>query len=107
MKSGGPVLVLACAVWAAVFSAAALSAADSPSPRAEVTEALVTNQTGDSLSFVDLGQLKAVAEIKIGGKPAGIALSPDKALAYLTAPESKELVTVSAEKREIVRRLKV
>ena len=37
-------------------------------------EALTTNQPADSLSFVDLATMKAVAEIKIGGKPAGIAL---------------------------------
>ncbi len=59
-------------------------------------EALTTNQPADSLSFVDLATMKAVAEIKIGGKPAGIALSPDGAKAYVTAPDSKELVEVDA-----------
>ena len=67
-------------------------------------EALVTNQLSDSLSFVDLDTMKSVAEIKIGGKPAGIALSPDKATAYVTAPDGKELVEVDATSRTVKRR---
>jgi YVTN family beta-propeller protein len=70
-------------------------------------EALTTNQPADTLSFVDLSTMKAVAEIKIGGKPAGIALSPDKTKAYLTAPDSTELVEVDAVSRKVTRRLKL
>lgn len=70
-------------------------------------EALTTNQLADSLSFIDLSTMKAVAEIKIGGKPAGIALSPDKSKAYITAPDGQELVEVDAHKREVSRRLKL
>jgi YVTN family beta-propeller protein len=70
-------------------------------------EALTTNQPDDSLSFVDLTAMKEVARIKVGGKPAGIALSPDKSRAYITAPDSKELVEVDAVKRIVVRRLKL
>ena len=70
-------------------------------------EALTTNQPGDSLSFVDLATMKTVAEIKIGGKPAGIALSPDKTLAYITAPDSQELIEVDAAARTVKRRLKI
>ncbi len=70
-------------------------------------EALVTNQPGDSLSFVDLGTMKETARIAIGGKPAGIALSPDKRRAYVAAPDGREVIEVDAEKREILRRLKL
>ena len=52
-------------------------------------EAIVTNQPADSVSIVDLDTMKSVAEIKIGGKPAGIALSPDKATAYVTAQTAR------------------
>jgi YVTN family beta-propeller protein len=68
-------------------------------------EALTTNQPVDTLSFVDLATMKSVAELKIGGKPAGIALSPDRTKAYVTAPDSKELVEVDAVSRAITRRL--
>ncbi len=68
-------------------------------------EALTTNQPADSLSFVDSETMKSVAEIKIGGKPAGIALSPDRRIAYVTAPDGKELIEVDAVARSIKRRL--
>ncbi len=67
-------------------------------------EAFVTNQLGDSLSIVDIAAGKAVAEIKIGGKPAGIALSPDGSRAYLAAPEGKEVVVVDTAARAVVAR---
>ena len=82
----------------AAFCVLALSGAGSA---ARCSEALTTNQPADSLSFVDLATMKAVAEIKIGGKPAGIALSPDGAKAYVTAPDSKELVEVDAASRTV------
>ena len=70
-------------------------------------EAFVTNQGGDSLSVVDLTTLKSVAEIEIGGKPAGIALAPDRRTAYVTAPEGKEVVVVDAEARSVTARIAV
>ena len=76
-------------------------------PAAVCGEALITNQPADSLSIVDLATMKSVAEIKIGGKPAGIALSPDKATAYVTAPDGQELIEVDATQRVIRRRLKL
>src|SRR5690242_6681661 len=74
---------------------------------AAVTEAFVTNQNGDSLSIVGLADMKSQAEIHIGGKPAGIAMSPDGRFAYLTSPESKELVVVYAVARQVAKRFKV
>jgi YVTN family beta-propeller protein len=68
-------------------------------------EALTTNQPADTLSFVDLAAMKEVATVKIGGKPAGIALSPDKMKAYVTAPDSKELVEVDAVSHAVTRRV--
>ncbi len=70
-------------------------------------EALVTDQPADSLSFVDLEAMKETGRVQIGGKPAGIALSPDKSKAYITAPDGKELVEVDAVSRAIKRRLVV
>ena len=68
-------------------------------------EALITNQIADSLSFVDLDTMKSVAEIKIGGKPAGIVVLGDKRNVYVTAPDGHELIEVDAIKRVVTRRL--
>ena len=73
----------------------------------KVSEAFVTNQNGDSLTIVSLADMKPQAEIPIGGKPAGVAMSPDGRRAYLTSPDSKELVIVDAAAREVTARLKV
>ena len=65
------------------FSAAVVVVMALAVPRqSNAAEALITNQNGDSLSFLDLSEMKVSTEIKIGGKPAGIALSADKSKAY-------------------------
>ncbi len=61
----------------------------------------------DSLSIVDLATFKTVAEIKLSGKPAGIAMSPDKTVAYMTAPDGHELIEVDAVARAVKRRLTI
>lgn len=70
-------------------------------------EAVVTNQPADSVTIVDMSAMKAVAEIKLSGKPAGIALSPDKTLAYVTAPEGKSLFAIDLAARTVVQRLQM
>lgn len=70
-------------------------------------EAIVTNQPGDSLSVVDLKTMKTVAEIKLSGKPAGIALSPGKKIAYVTAPDGKALYAVDLDARTVTQRIQV
>ena len=71
------------------------------------SEAYVTNQTGDSLTVVDLATLKAVAEVKIGGKPAGIAVAPGAGRAYLSAPDGHDIVVVDTAQHTVVKRLPV
>ena len=91
--------------WAAlavsVIAASTTCAGDEPAPR----EAFITNQSGQSLSIVDLATFKVTDEIKIGGRPAGIALSSDGKLAFVTAPEGNELVIVDAITRQIIKRV--
>lgn len=70
-------------------------------------EAITTNQPADSLSFVDLDTMKTVGELKLSGKPAGVALSPDKTFAYVTAPDGKMLFEIDLKKRTISRTLEV
>jgi YVTN family beta-propeller protein len=69
--------------------------------------AYVTNQIGNSLSVVDLATEKQVAEIAIGGKPAGIALSPDGRIAYVAAPDGREVIAVDTTSRSVVKRAPV
>ena len=74
---------------------------------AHAEEAFVTNQNGDSLTVVDLGTLKAVATIPVGGKPAGIAVSRDGRRAFVTSPDSRTLAVIDTATRAIVRRIEV
>ncbi len=90
------------ALWALLAASTGFPAVAGPDH-----EAFITNQIGDSLSVVDLDEMKAVTEVIIGGRPAGIALSPDKAFAYLTAPESKELVVFDTTTRAVTKRIAV
>jgi len=73
---------------------------------ARAGEALITNQLDDSLTVVDTDTMKAIADLKLSGKPAGIALSGDKSRAYVTAPDGKELFEIDAVARTVVRKLK-
>lgn len=70
-------------------------------------EAIVTNQLSDSVSVVDTATMKTVGEIKLLGKPAGIALSPEKKIAFVTAPDGKILFEIDIEKRTVLRTLDV
>ena len=83
-----------------------LSAAD-----AVRTIAYTTNQNSESLSVVAVSDdgvpMRLLAEIKVPGKPAGIALSPDQNTIYVTAPEAKELVVIDAATRTVKKRVAV
>jgi YVTN family beta-propeller protein len=70
-------------------------------------EAIVTNQPGDSLSVVDTATMNVLATIALSGKPAGIALSPGKKIAYVTAPDGKTLFAVDLDNRVVTQRLQV
>lgn len=70
-------------------------------------EAFVTNQPGDSVTVVDLTTLSAVGEIKVPGRPAGVAVSPDKQWVYVTAPEGKALYVIDARKRTVLKRIEI
>ena len=71
--------------------------------------AYTTNQNSETVSIVGLGgrtaPMSVLAEIKVPGKPAGIALSPDRKTIYVTAPEAKELVVIDASSRKIRTRI--
>ncbi len=97
----------ACLVAAAVVAATAAGAGGEAGGRKGRQPGLRHQPERRHLSVVDLATLKASDPIKIGGKPAGIAISADKKSAYVTAPEGKELIVVDAASRAITRRIKV
>ena len=72
--------------------------------------ALTTNQNGNSVSIVELGPsgkpIKVAATIDVNGKPAGIAISPDRSTAYVTAPESKEFAVIDVQRQAVIKRVK-
>ncbi|PPC81563.1 MAG: hypothetical protein CTY31_08555 [Hyphomicrobium sp.] len=78
-----------------------------PPQHARAAEAVITNQLGDSVSILNTATMTVAAEIKIGGKPAGVALSYDKSHAYVTAPDSGELAEVDLKQNVVARRIKL
>ena len=56
---------------------------------------------------MDLASLQPVATIAIGGKPAGVAITPDGRFAYVTSPDAKALTVVDAATRQVVGRIDV
>ena len=72
-----------------------------------VTEAFVTNQTDDSLSIVRLADLKVAETLKIGGKPAGIAMSADGKQLYVTTGRSKVVLIVDTASNRVVGSIEV
>ncbi|MDA9464949.1 YVTN family beta-propeller repeat protein [Bradyrhizobium sp. CCBAU 53415] len=75
--------------------------------RAAAEEAFVTNQLSDDLMVVDLGNLRSIATIPIGGKPAGVAVSADGRFAYVTSPDAKAVTVVDAAARQVAGRIEV
>lgn len=53
--------------------------------------AYVTNQGDDSVSVVDTGSGTVVETLKVGSKPAGVAVAPGGARIYVSNPESRSV----------------
>lgn len=72
-----------------------------PPRPAAAGEALVTVQGGNAVEVVDLAAGKVVQSIPVSGSPAGIALSPDRATAYVTRPDLPGLAVIDAKARAL------
>lgn len=65
----------------------------------------MTNQNSDDVSMVDLATGATHALLPVGGKPAGIALSPDGRRAYVTSPEGAYVSVIDMERRRAESRI--
>ena len=74
---------------------------------ARADEAFIPNQSSDDLTIVDLGAMTPGATLPIGGKPAGIAVCPDGARAYVTSPEGHFVSVIDARARRVLKRIAV
>jgi YVTN family beta-propeller protein len=72
---------------------------------ATAAEAFVTAQSADAVSIVDLAAMKTVATLPIGGKPAGVAVSPDGARVYVSSPDGQFVTVIDAPTRTIIRKI--
>lgn len=74
---------------------------------ARADEAFIVNQVSQDVSVVDLEAGKAVATIAIGGKPAGVAMSPDGARAYVTSPDGGFLSVIDTAGRRVIKKIPI
>ncbi|MDZ4842787.1 MAG: YncE family protein [Hyphomicrobium aestuarii] len=97
-------ILAACGLIGAAWSQTGTPAVAPPSSN-PLRFAYVTNQGSQTVSVVDLDAWTVVAEIDVPGRPAGVALSPDHATIYVSAPEGKDVAVIDAAKRKVVRRI--
>ncbi len=76
-------------------------------PSARAAEALVTVQGDNAVEVVDLDAAKVVRRIPVSGSPAGIALSPDRSVAYVTRPDLPGLAVIDLKTDTVVQDLKL
>src|SRR5688500_4928707 len=67
--------------------------------------AYVPNENSGSVSIIDTATDKVVGELRTGGKPRGIAVSPDGARLYLSDRASNSLLVVDLARREVEKRI--
>ncbi len=87
--------VLRNALWAAHAFLFLLALA---APTRAEPLAYITAQGADSLSIVDLAQGRVVETLKIGNKPAGVAVAPGGERIYATNPEGHSFSVIEREK---------
>lgn len=73
--------------------------------RARADEAYITDQNGNDVSVLDLAAKKVVATIKVGGKPAGIAMAHDGRHAYVSSTNGKYVSDIDTATRAVVGKL--
>lgn len=69
--------------------------------------AYITNQGSETVSVVDLATFHVIAEIKVPGHPAGIAVSPKGERVYVTAPDAHDVAVIDTVTNTVVERIPV
>ena len=60
--------------------------------------AFITNQESNMLDIIDLTQKKNIKQIKVGEKPAGIAIDKINKIVFVSNPESNNISKINLEK---------
>lgn len=71
---------------------------------AHAEEAFITAQNADAVTVIDPDVGRIVAEIRVAGAPAGVAMAPGRQ-AYITCPDGKALAILDAATRSVVGRV--
>src|SRR5690242_17508598 len=69
--------------------------------------AYVANEKSGTVSVVDTAADKVVAEIATGGKPRGMALSPDGQRLYVSEQSKNALLVVDTSTREVLQEIEL
>src|SRR2546430_9884511 len=69
--------------------------------------AYVPNERAGTVSVIDTASARVVATVKTGGKPRGIAATPDGRRLYVSDQPSGSLVVVDLATREVAERIPV
>ncbi len=69
--------------------------------------AYVTNQGSETVSIVDLARMVTLDTIKVPGKPAGVALSPQLDQLYVTAPDAHDIAVIDLATGTVARRIPI
>lgn len=91
LRAGLSGLALLAALFATLFD---------PLP-AGAAEAVVTVQGANAVEILDLDAGTVAARIPVPGSPAGIALSPDRRIAYVTRPDGPGLAILDLDARRV------
>lgn len=92
------------AFWGVWLGAAILATGPGSSP-VLAAEAFVTSQNSDTLTIIDLSDMRKAVTLDIGGKVAGVAVTRKGDFAYLTSPDGKQLTVIDADLRQIRKRI--
>ena len=69
--------------------------------------AYVANEGSGSVSIIDTGSDRTVGEIATGGKPRGMALSPDGRRLYVSEQSQNTLLVVDTRSRKVVQAIEL
>ena len=64
--------------------------------------AYISNQLDDSVSVIDTQQGKVIGTVSVQGKPAGVAVSPNRDRVYISTPEAHGFAVIDTKKQAVI-----